>query len=231
MDNNDKLKDISILLKKLDIDYNDINHYITAFTHSSFVHENIKEKKEIESYERLEFLGDSILGQIVAEYIFKKFEKLEPGTMTLLRSNVVSKNFLSKVSKELNFKDFIITGIGESKTEFSDSIYEDVFESLVSAIYLDVGYNETKKFVHKNICQKINEINVEDLKDYKTKLQELFQADNGKSVTYDVSRINKKQIFSAKAIFEKKTLGTGEGKSKKEAEQMAARDAYKKMVK
>ena len=225
--------EIEKLLRNLEIKYNEINHYIEAFTHMSFVHES---KRNDISYERLEFLGDSILGQIIALYIFRNFENMEPGDMTLLRSRVVNKDFLYMVANELKFEKYIRTGKGEINGGISKSIYEDVFESLIGAIYLDLGYLEAKRIVETHICTRIKNINLLDLKDYKTKLQEFLQAEAGKSVEYKVIEIKettpiKKITFKAKALFEGNVLGVGIGKSKKEAEKIAAKNAYERISK
>ncbi len=222
--------EIKNLLKDLKINYNNIEIYKEAFTHMSFVNES--KDKTLKSYERLEFLGDSVLNQIVAIYIFNNFKNMEPGEMSLLRSNFVNKEFLSEVSKRLNFESYIRKG--KSNLKLSNSIFEDVFESFVGAIYLDVGYNVVRDFIEREICPNIHLIEIDNLKDYKTKLQEFLQAESGKSVIYELrgtKKNDKKElIFIIDAIFENSTLGRGEGKSKKKAEQLAAKRAYEKCI-
>ncbi len=227
------MKNIKELLDKLEINYKELKLYEKAFSHSSFVNES--KDKTIESYERLEFLGDSILNNIVALYLYNNFVDRDPGELTLTRSYVVKKEFLAKVGKELKFEEYIKVGVGERKTKLSNSIYEDVFESLVAAIYLDAGYDETKNFIINKICSKIKDIDIDNLKDYKTKLQEFLQNEKGKSVKYEkISEKNNAdgtKTFEASALFEENVLGTGIGQSIKKAEQAAAKEALKKVTK
>ncbi len=227
------MKNIEELLNKLEIKYKELRLYEKAFSHSSYVNES--KDKTIESYERLEFLGDSILNNIVALYLFNNFEDRDPGELTLTRSYVVKKEFLAKIGRELQFEEYIKVGVGERKTKLSNSIYEDVFESLVAAIYLDAGYEEAKNFIINKICSKIKDIDIDNLKDYKTKLQEFLQNEKGKSVKYQ--KIDEKnnadgtKTFEAIAMFEENVLGKGTGQSIKKAEQAAAKEALNKVTK
>ncbi|AHK22583.1 Ribonuclease 3 [Candidatus Hepatoplasma crinochetorum Av] len=219
-------------LLKNGIKFKNINYYHIAFTHMSFSHES---KDNAESYERLEFLGDSILGYIVGEYIFKNFKNLPPGEMTLIRSKHVDKTNLSKIGKKLQFEKYIYRGLGEQKNQPSDSVYEDVFESLIAAIYLDIGLKATKKFVTKNILidLKKNLKEKSTFKDYKTRLQENLQADGGNTAFYQVikqKREGNKNIFTVAVFHDNNKLGEGIGNSKKEAEQKAAKNAISKRV-
>ncbi len=218
------------LFKAMKISPKSSKRYIEALTHMSFSHES---KNNVEPYERLEFLGDSILGFFVAQHIFNNYKEMEPGQMTLLKSNMVNKRSLSKIGRELNLQHYMLLGKGENKTKLSDSVYEDVIESLIGAIYLDLGYEETKKFINNFVFQEIDQFDLDDLKDYKTKLQEFLQSETRKSVTYDTISIkdkNKNIVFKAKAIFEEQILGEGTGNSKNKAEQKAASDAYGRLV-
>ncbi len=227
---------IKSFLRKENIKYKSIEQYTIALNHMSFSHES---KGNDESYERLEFLGDSILGQIVALYIFNNFKELTPGDMTILKSNVVNKSFLSAVSRKLDLQYIVKVGQGENLNQLSDSVFEDLFESLVGAIYLDAGYDETRKFVHKYICSSFNTIankpdKIESMKDFKTKLQELLQSEKRKSVSYNLlkqKRVNGVMEFEVEAVFEENILGRGRGLSKKIAEQEAAREAYLRITK
>lgn len=224
--------EIKFFLEEHNIKYRAIDNYILAFTHMSFVHES--KIFFVESYERLEFLGDAVLGHIVSEYIYKNFSEMSEGELTLLRSNLVNKKNLGKIGRELNFEKYIKIGQGEQKDNLSDSVYEDIFESLVGAIYLDIGYRAVKKFVLKHIKAKIDTINFNNLKDFKTKLQEVLQSAKGKSVNYKLvkqKRIDNVMHFWSNVIFDDQILGQGHGLSKKDAEQKAAKDAYNRMAK
>ncbi|CRX37026.1 / rnc / Ribonuclease 3 /:510001 Reverse [Candidatus Hepatoplasma crinochetorum] len=219
-------------LLKNEINFKNIKYYQTAFTHMSFSHES---KDKAESYERLEFLGDSILGYIVGEYIYKNFHNLPPGEMTLIRSKHVDKANLSKIGKKLEFEKYIYRGLGEIKNKPSNSVYEDVFESFVAAIYLDLGLKITKKFVQKNILIDIkkNLRKKSTFKDYKTRLQENLQSDGGNTAFYKVTkqwREKNKNFFAVAVFHDNNKLGEGVGNSKKEAEQEAAKNAISKRV-
>lgn len=224
---------ISEFLHKNNVKYKNLDIYEEAFSHMSYINEIKSPDKK--SYERLEFLGDSILSQIVSVYIFNNFKDLDQGEMTLLRSYVVKKEFLSKVGKEIHLDDYINIGNGERTNIITDSVIEDVFESLVAAIYLDAGYEEIHKFLNKNILVKIKNIDIDNLKDYKTKLQELLQNKSEKSIEYKIEEKtkltnNNELEFVVAVYFDDDLLGKGKGKSKKEAAQNAAKDAYKKKV-
>jgi len=225
------MDELKSFLKKNNINYKDIDYYKKAFTHSSFAHES---KNNDKSYERLEFLGDSILGKIVAEHLFLKYPEYDEGDMTLIKHHLVNKTFLAVVGKKLGFEKVMFLGEGEDKDTLSDSIFEDVFESLVAAIYLDCGPKVANDFVYKHICSKSSKVSIIDIKDPKTRLQELLQSVKRKSVTYKIvkeEKINNVNYFEAIVMFDGNKLGSGRGLSKKEAEKEAAENAYKKVAK
>lgn len=229
-------ENIEKFLRKNKIFYKDKSFYITAFSHSSYVNEHKAQGEEIESYERLEFLGDSVLGKIVSEFIFKKFRHMSPGEMSLLKAKVVSKTFLSMIGKRLELEKYVLfSGTENNQQNISDSIYEDFIEALIAAIYLDLGEKAAEMFVSKHITSNLKEFDLTSLKDHKTKLQELLQSsDRRKSVEYKLvkSFINKnnERWFKVNVYFDGQILATGEGKNKKAAEQEAASLAYSKMV-
>ncbi|NOQ50233.1 MAG: ribonuclease III [Mycoplasmataceae bacterium] len=221
---------IEKFLKQQHINAKNIDIYVEAFTHMSYSHES---KKKSKSYERLEFLGDSILGKIVAKYIYQTYPEMTPGDMSLLKSNVVNKYFLAKIGRKLHFENYMLLGQGEDRKKISDSVYEDILESLIAAIYLDDSYEQAKLFIAKYIFKSINNINLNDLKDYKTKLQELLQAEQRKAVEYFTvpkKDSQKKLFFVSKVKLDQQILGQGEGVSKKMAEQNAAKDAYERVA-
>ena len=221
---------IKAFLKENNIKYKNLDLYKKAFTHSSYTHES---KNDDASYERMEFLGDSILGKIVAEHLFLNYPEYDQGDMTLVKHHLVNKNFLAVIGKKLGFEKIIYLGEGEDRDSLSVSIYEDVFESLVAAIYLDAGPQTAINFVNKHICSKSGEVSLGDVKDPKTRLQELLQSVKRKSVTYEIvkeEKIDNVNYFDAIVIFDGNKLGQGRGLSKKEAEKNAARNAYEKAV-
>lgn len=215
-------------LKKEGIKYNDVWNYELPFLHSSYTHET---PWDDESYERLEFLGDSILGKIVSEHLYLEYPNYDQGDMTLVKHYVVNKEFLANVGRELELHKVLELGQGEDRNNLSDSVFEDVFEALVGAIYLDAGTDEINKFISKHITSKIPNISLNDVKDPKTRLQELLQSETRKSVTYDTDgRPDENKLFSSRAMFDGQAMGSGKGSSKKEAEKAAAKDAIERMV-
>ncbi len=225
-------QDIKEFLDGQNIKYNDITKYELAFVHSSYINEAHEGEEDSESNERIEFLGDSILGHIVAEFLYLNFPQYNQGDMTLVKHHFVNTEYLSGIGKQINIEKYMKLGGGTQKSGLSDSMYEDAIESLVGAIYLDAGLEETEKFIHKHITSHIMEITVDDVKDPKTKLQELMQTDSRKSVTYDTDKFfnEEDKMFTSRALFDKNVIGTGRGHSKKEAEKDAAKNALERMA-
>lgn len=216
------------ILEDLKIIPKDIKLYVTAFTHSSYVNEN----KEEESYERLEFLGDKILDFIVSEYLYINRHLVE-GEMTKVRASHVCEEALSEYSLNCHFDEYLRLGKGEeiSGGRKKKAILADAFESFIGALYLDQGIEKTKEFVNKTVIKSINK-NEEIFNDYKSKLQELVQTDK-KSLEYIL--VNEKgpshdKEFEVNVVVENIIYGKGIGKTKKEAEQNAAKDALNKMA-
>ncbi len=223
------MSSIKEFLENQGIKYNNIEEYELAFVHSSYINEN---DSSAESNERIEFLGDSVLGHIVAEYLYVNFPNYDQGEMTQLKHHFVNTGYLSMIGKEIQIDKYMKLGEGTRKSGLSDSMYEDAIESLVGCIYLDAGLEETKKFIHRHITSKLNDVTVDDVKDSKTKLQELLQTESRNSVTYNTDKFfnEKDKMFTARAIFEGDIIGVGRGNSKKEAEKEAARNALERMV-
>ncbi len=211
------------------IKFNDIKQYELAFVHSSYINEHTE---ITESNERVEFLGDSILGHVVAEFLYKNFPEYNQGDMTLLKHHFVNTEYLSSIGKKIEIEKYMLIGGGTVKSGLSDSMYEDAIESLVGVIYLDAGQEEVEKFIYKHITSNIEGISIEDVKDPKTKLQELMQTESRNSVTYSTDKhFNPEdKMFTSRSIFEGTVIGVGRGTSKKEAEKDAARNALERMV-
>ena len=224
------MEKIKIFLKKENIKYVDINIYKEAFSHSSYANES---KKNERSYERLEFLGDSILGEVVAKYLYKNFPEYNEGDMTLVKHRLVNKDFIGEVGKRLGFEKIILLGVGEKNNELAFSIYGDLFESLVASIYLDLGYDAAKEFIDKHITSKAKDIPLENIKDPKTTLQEYLQGESRRTISYITTEKmdNKVKKFYSNVMFGNDVLGTGIGLSKKEAEKEAAKSALERVVK
>ncbi len=220
---------IKEFLENQGINFKDIKQYELAFIHSSYINEN---DNTAESNERIEFLGDSILGHIVAEFLYVNFPDYDQGEMTQIKHHFVNTDYLSKIGKEIEIDKYMKLGEGTQKSGLSDSMYEDAIESLVGCIYLDAGLEETAKWIHKHITSKLQDVTVDDVKDSKTKLQELLQTESRNSVTYDTDKFfdDKDKKFTSRAVFEGDIIGVGRGLSKKEAEKEAAKNALERMV-
>lgn len=194
----------------------------TALTHTSYANEH-----NIESYERLEYLGDAVLELVISDYFYKN-TNLSEGQMSKKRSMYVCEEALDAYAKDINLAKYIKVGNGMHNI-VNATIVADVFEAVIATIYLNNGLNKAKEFIYDIIIPKIEDNNIY-LSDYKSYLQELVQT-NQKSVVYTV--INEygpshDKTFEVEASVDGIIYGKGIGKSKKEAEQNAARDAIKK---
>ena len=213
------------ILDKLEIPYKNTSLYQRALTHTSYANENNER-----SYERLEYLGDAILELIMSEYLYKNTDYPE-GKMTKLRSHYVCENALYEYSLLLGLNDYIRFGKGQmSDGKFCKAIVADVFESFIAAIYLDIGLDEVKKFIYKYVIPVIEKNELDFFNDYKSILQEFVQTDK-RSLHYEI--INEtgpahNKEFTVSVKIDDIVYGTGTAGSKKEAEQLAAKDALKK---
>ena len=199
---------------------------LQALTHSSYSNEH-----NVINYERLEFLGDAILEFIVSEYLYKE-RHLEEGVMTKMRASYVCEEALATYARELKFEEDIKLGGCETELGANDTIMADVFEAFVAALYLDMGLQFTKEMVLKIITKYIDK-GVDFLHDYKSTLQELVQTGK-KSVVYELvseSGPSHDKIFTSQVKVDGIVLGVGTGTSKKNAEQMAAKEALSKQAK
>ena len=213
------------VLKRFDFNPVNMNLYYAAFTHTSYTNEY----PSAENYERLEFLGDAVLELIISEYLYKE-RHLEEGIMTKMRASYVCENACATYAKDLNFTNYIRLGSGEPAP--NNTIQADVFEAFVAAVYLDQGYECIKKIVLDEITKYIDQ-NIDFLHDYKSQLQELVQTVK-KSVIYEI--IDEKgpahnKEFTCQVKVDNIIYGKGKGRSKKDAEQEAARVALSKRAK
>lgn len=214
------------ILDYLEIIPNNEKLYERALTHTSYANEN-----DIESYERLEYLGDAVLELVISEYLYKNTE-YEEGKMTKYRSHYVCENALYEYSLRLHLNDYIKLGKGELENggKFRKAIVADIFESFIGAMFLDKGLDEVKKFIYKHIIPIIESNEIDFFSDYKSVLQELVQTDR-RTLHYEV--INEEgpshnKTFTVEAKIDNIVYGRGVAHSKKEAEQEAAKDALKK---
>ena len=201
-----------------------------ALTHTSYAYEN-----NVESNEKLEFLGDSILEFISSEYLFENYSKLKEGEMTKVRATVVCEKSLYKVAQVHNFSDFLYLGKSEkqSKGEYRPAILADSVEAVIAAMYLDGGIEVARKFIIDNLKEEI-EIASKNVgeKDYKTVLQEKLQENGEVQIKYTILREtgpDHDKTFEAQVECNQKKLAIGIGKSKKQAEMEAARKALENL--
>lgn len=204
----------------------------TAVTHSSYANER---KGTVQSYERLEFLGDSILGFITAEFLFNKYPDLSEGELTKTRASLVCERTLCEFSKSLSVGDFLRLSHGEQNSGGREraSILADVFESTIAAIYIDCGNMEkVEEFVLRFIEPAARSQNIKPFKDYKTLLQEIIQQNPQEYLEYVLigeSGPDHNKHFKVEVHLNNNVIGKGGGRSKKEAEQQAAREALELM--
>ena len=218
------------LLKKLKIVYKDIAIYEQALTHPSY---NGDANTKHQDYEKLEFLGDAVLGYVTADLVYKNRPELSEGNLTKLRSVLVSTKPLAAYARSINLPEYIRIGhsITLNQVKESDKILENVLEALIGAIYLDAGLKNAYGLIKKLLLNDIKNYDVDDLTDYKSKLQEEIQAESRDAVQYvTVSQSGPAhdRTFKVQVLFNGIVLGEGEGKSKKKAEEMAAKSALSK---
>ena len=214
------------ILDELGIKPNKEKLYIEAFTHTSYSNEH-----QTKNYERLEYLGDAVLELLMSEYLYKNTE-VQEGEMTKLRANYVCENALYEYSLRLNLNEELLLGHGEEESggRTRKTIVADIFESFIGALFLDQGLDVVKKFLYDNVIPLIERKEVNFFDDYKSVLQELVQTDK-RNLEYEV--INEEgpshnKEFTVQVRINDIVYGQGKAHSKKEAEQLAARDALEK---
>lgn len=222
---------MEVLQNKLEYKFNNVKLLENALNHSSYANEV---RGGVSSNERLEFLGDSVLSVIVASYLFENFKSIPEGELTKLRASLVCEKSLCAFSRQIGIGEFLRLGKGEEKGggRERDSILADAFEAVLAAIYLDGGMEEAERFVLRYVLPELQHRDDEVFKDYKTALQEIIQRNPEESVTYHLigeSGPDHNKIFEVAVHLNSNIIGTGKGRSKKQAEQMAAKEALKLM--
>ena len=217
------------LFKKLKIKPKDISLYETAFSHSSYANEH----KVKSDYERLEFLGDAVLDLVVADYLYKHHKESE-GEMTKVRASFVCENANFEYASSLGLQKYIKVGHGEQSPNlnYKKTIVADIFESLLGAIYLDLGYATARRVVLDTIVPYIEDPTVVFFNDYKSALQEVVQTDQ-KSLNYKIVKEEgpaHENTFTCEVTLDDIIYGVGVGSSKKEAQQEAAKEALTKLA-
>ncbi len=226
------MKNIQELLVKFHIKPHSLENYEEAFTHSSF---NADANTKHRDYERFEFLGDSVINMVVTEYAFTVHPEMGQGNLTKLKSMLVATNSLSALSLKYGLDKYIRVGNSfVAQVSRSKHLLEDVFESFIGAVYLDQGFEFTKKLLLDIFAKEIENFKMSEMTDYKSKLQEETQAEHRESVVYEL--INESgpahnRTFTVRVLFDGIELGVGTGSTKKQAEQNAAKQALEKRVK
>ena len=222
-------KNVFTSLSTLNITPKHISLYEQAFTHPSY---NADANTKHHDYERLEFLGDSVIDLIVAEISFVARPELNQGNLTKMRAALVSTNGLSMLARKYRLHEYI--RLGNSFTgdiSKANHILENVFEAFIGALYLDQGFVNTKNILVNLFINKVKTFEAEALTDYKSKLQEEVQAEHRESVSYELVKETgpaHEKHFVVRVCFDGIELGRGEGSTKKQAEQMAAKAALEK---
>ena len=223
---------IELFEEKINYEFKNKEYILEALTHSSYSNEN----KNYPFNERLEFLGDSVLSIVISDYLFKKETKLPEGELTKIRANIVCEESLSEVSKNIHLGKYMLLGKGEEATGGREriSILADALEAVIAAIYLDGGIKCAREFILTNMEKIINDsIKGKIFRDYKTCLQEVLQSNGENNIWYKL--IEEKgpdhnKRFVMEVGINDTVLGIGEGKSKKDAEQVAAKCALDKKM-
>ncbi|MDR9795415.1 ribonuclease III [Aeribacillus pallidus] len=217
---------------KIGITFTNEKLLFQAFTHSSYVNEH--RKKPYEDNERLEYLGDAVLELTVSEYLYKKYPTMSEGNLTKLRAAIVCEPSLVTFANELSFGELVLLGKGEEMTggRGRPALLADVFEAFIGALYLDQGLESVTSFLNKVVFPKIDEGAFSHVMDFKSRLQELIQRD-GKGVL-DYKILEEKgpahnKEFVATVSLNGEVIGSGVGRSKKEAEQHAAEQGLQKL--
>lgn len=216
---------------KIGYKFNNIDLLREALTHSSFANE---QHRKLKCNERLEFLGDAVLSIVVSDYIFANCPQLPEGELTKLRASLVCEKSLHKFALQIDLGKHLFLSHGEKRSGGAKraSILSDAFEAVIAAIYLDGGIDPARKHILRFIVPEINHRSKAGFRDYKTKLQEIIQQNPGEKLEYILvssSGPDHDKHFRVEVHLNSNVIGRGGGRSKKEAEQQAAREALELM--
>ena len=223
-----------ILKEKFDISFNNEALLMEAMTHSSYANEH-KEIKGIYN-ERIEFLGDAVLELTISDWLFRQFPHFQEGQLTKLRAQIVCEDSLSLLAKECSLNKYLLLGKGETLSGGREkpAILCDVFEAFIGALYLDKGVNEVQRFLNLVVIPKIKNGRYELITDFKTELQEYLQQNGPVHIRYELVKEegpSHDKIFTVQLIVDGKKYKTASGKTKKAAEQMAAKLTMEELTK
>ncbi len=198
-----------------------------ALSHSSFANES---KHKYKSNERLEFLGDSVLSIVVSEFLFHQRQEYPEGELSKTRAMLVCEKSLAKFANDISLGEFIMLGKGEMQSHGNErpSILADAFEAVIAAIYLDGGFNAAKKHIMRFMPNNINDAVMKSYDDFKTTLQEIIQKNPEESVEYRLiseDGPDHNKSFTVQVLLNSNVIGVGTASSKKNAEQLAAKQA------
>ena len=223
-------KDFFLLEKEIKYIFRDAKLLTVALTHSSYCNENRKKGFTV-SNERSEFLGDSILSVITAEFLYHRFPDADEGFLTRTRAALVCEDTLAQFANSISLGDYMLFGKGESASSggrHRKSTISDAFEALIAAIYLDGGMESAKKFVLPFIESNVDKLIKVGTEDYKSRLQRIVQQTPEEELSYVLVGEEgppHDRVFSYEVYLNSNLLGKGKGRSKREAEQVAAREA------
>lgn len=231
--NQKRIEELSIFQDKINIHFSELRLLNLAFTHTSYANEVFG---DVDNNERLEFLGDSILGMVTAEYLFENLPVLKEGDFSRIKATVVSEESLNEVAIKLSVSDYLLLSKGEEMHQGRQkkAILADCMEAIIAAIYLDKGFECAKSFILSFIKDQVAKVlegrNLN--KDYKSLLQIYFQKKKNKVPEYLLDHVegpNHDQKFYVKVFLGQKCYGMAEGSNKKMAEQNAAHLALKQL--
>lgn len=224
------MTEMSLLQERIGYRFTVERYLITALTHASYLNENRQRDPLAESNERLEFLGDAVIEEIISTYLFETFPESAEGYLTEMRQHLVCESTLAHIASEIALGDFLRVGQGEIDHRHRPALLSDALEALIAAVYLDSGKNSTRtrEVTLKLFAREIAACHRERGGDYKTRLLQLVQGDGNDLLSYEVERETgpaHDRVFEVVACLNSNVIGRGRGKTKKEAEQNAAKEA------
>jgi len=212
--------------------FSDASLLVTALTHPSY----INEFPDGADYQRLEFLGDAVLGLVLADLLYSRFSELSEGDLSRLRASLVDQSCLAELACKVEIAPFILLGKGERQDngQYKPSILADVLEAILGAIYLDAGFSAVKRAIERLYAPLLDNLSpLSSLNDHKSRLQEWLAANRSTSPVYELlaeAGPPHERIFTVAVTVDGSVWGTGEGRSKKAAQQEAARAALARTV-
>ncbi|MGE4284835.1 MAG: ribonuclease III [Clostridia bacterium] len=230
---NELNQSLKVFQNQIGYRFKNIQNLVIALTHSSYANEN--RHSNILSNERHEFLGDAVLNIIISDHIYRKYPELPEGELTRVRASVVCEPSLAQCAQKLEIGRFLLLGKGEDLTGGREriSILSDAFEAIIAAIFLDSDLDAAKQWVLEQLSETVKAaVEGTVFKDYKTILQELVQKNNEERIEYEIVQErgpDHNKEFCVEARQNNKIVGHGIGKSKKEAEQNAAKHALEQL--